>query len=109
MLTASHRIQRVDAPIIPTVAALVRDNPGTISLGQGVVNYGPPPQALQAIGPMADIGSNHKYQAVEGLATLHQALREQPDRATIENRCNTLIDEMTTLVDDLRHALPDTA
>ncbi len=42
-------------------------------------------------------------------AALHQALREQPDRATIETRCNTLIDEMTTLVDDLRHALPDTA
>mgnify|MGYP001273960159 FL=1 len=41
-------------------------------------------------------------------AALHQALREQADGAAIESCCNTLIDAMATLVDDLRHALPDT-
>ena len=32
-------------PIL-TVAELIRQNPGTISLGQGVVSYGPPPEAI---------------------------------------------------------------
>ena len=39
---AAARMAAVDMPIIPVIAGLVRDNPGTISLGQGVVNYGPP-------------------------------------------------------------------
>ena len=42
----SQRMEAVQAPVIPDVAALIRDTPGTISLGQGVVHYPPPPQAL---------------------------------------------------------------
>ncbi len=42
----SNRITAVQTPIIPVVAELIEANPGTISLGQGVVNYGPPPQAF---------------------------------------------------------------
>lgn len=42
----SARIAAVDVPIIPTIAAMVREFPGTISLGQGVVSYGPPPDSL---------------------------------------------------------------
>ena len=38
----SRRLQSVQAPIIPVIADLIRAHPGTISLGQGVVNYGPP-------------------------------------------------------------------
>ncbi|MBI5790336.1 MAG: response regulator [Rhodocyclales bacterium] len=41
-------------------------------------------------------------------ASLHEALRERSDRAAIDSRCNTLIDKMATLVDELRQALPDT-
>jgi PAS domain S-box-containing protein len=41
-------------------------------------------------------------------ASLHEALRERTDRAAIDSRCNTLIDKMATLVDELRQALPDT-
>ena len=64
----------VDAPIIPTIAALVRDNPGTISLGQGVVNYGPPQEAIEAIPRlMSDVQLN-KYQAVLGHPALIEAL-----------------------------------
>lgn len=39
----------VQAPIIPIVGRLIRETPGTISLGQGVVHYGPPPAALDAV------------------------------------------------------------
>ena len=63
---SSQRMLRVDTPIIPTIAALVRETPGTISLGQGVVNYGPPAAALEAIAPMTAEPFNHKYQAVTG-------------------------------------------
>ena len=39
----------VQAPIIPVIGGLIRQTPGTISLGQGVVHYGPPPAALDAV------------------------------------------------------------
>ena len=39
----------IQAPIIPIVGRLIRETPGTISLGQGVVHYGPPPAALDAV------------------------------------------------------------
>ena len=75
MKRSSLRMDRVDTPIIPTIAAMVRDNPGTISLGQGVVSYGPPADAVASLpGLMADVQLN-KYQAVSGYAPLVAALR----------------------------------
>ena len=77
MKRSAIRMAGVDTPIIPTIAALVRDNPGTISLGQGVVNYGPPAQAISALpGLMAD-GQLHKYQSVMGYAPLLDAIRHK--------------------------------
>ncbi|MGE0311971.1 MAG: aminotransferase class I/II-fold pyridoxal phosphate-dependent enzyme [Lautropia sp.] len=73
----SARLQAVDTPIIPTIAALVRNNPGTISLGQGVVNYGPPIDIGAALSPLADDPGLQKYQAVGGMSTLVAALREK--------------------------------
>ncbi|MFT3805125.1 MAG: aminotransferase class I/II-fold pyridoxal phosphate-dependent enzyme [Burkholderiaceae bacterium] len=64
----------VDMPIIPTIAALVREVPGTISLGQGVVHYPPPASALQAVGALADDPLLHRYQSVFGCAPLLEAL-----------------------------------
>ena len=73
----SRRIASVDTPVMPAIAALVRDNPGTISLGQGVVNYGPPAQALAALpGLMGDVGLN-KYQAIIGLPALLDAFTQK--------------------------------
>ena len=63
----SLRMDSVDAPIIPAIAALVRENPGTISLGQGVVNYGPPPEAITALPKLMDDINLNKYQAVFGM------------------------------------------
>ena len=77
MKRQSVRMDRVDSPIIPTIAALVRNNPGTISLGQGVVNYGPPTQAIAALpGLMAD-GQLHKYQSVSGILPLVDTFRQK--------------------------------
>ncbi len=73
----SRRLQSVQTPIIPVVAELIRDNPGTISLGQGVVNYAPPPQALAAIERFGADPANHKYQAAAGLPALVAALTQK--------------------------------
>ncbi|MGE0803301.1 MAG: aminotransferase class I/II-fold pyridoxal phosphate-dependent enzyme [Lautropia sp.] len=71
----AHRIAAVDLPIIPTIAAMVRANPGTISLGQGVVNYGPPVDVGAALAPLGADPALQKYQAVSGLPELIAALR----------------------------------
>jgi len=73
----SRRLQSVQTPIIPVVAEPIRDNPGTISLGQGVVNYTPPPQALAAINAFGADPTNHKYQSAAGLPTLVAALTQK--------------------------------
>lgn len=71
----SERLQRVQTPIIPVVAGLIRENPGTISLGQGVVGYGPPPEAIARISEFLADPDNHKYRPVQGIAPLIEALR----------------------------------
>ncbi len=78
----SNRMQAVQTPIIPVVAELIRRHPGTISLGQGVVHYGPPRQAIDAIETMLADPQNHKYHGVEGIAPLVQALGQ---KLTTEN------------------------
>ncbi len=74
---AAARIAAVDMPIIPVIAGLVRANPGTISLGQGVVNYGPPVDVAKALQPLREQPALQKYQAVSGLPELVVALREK--------------------------------
>ena len=71
----SERLQQVQTPIIPVVAALIRENPGTISLGQGVVGYGPPPEAIERISEFLRDPENHKYKPVQGIPQLVEALR----------------------------------
>jgi aspartate/methionine/tyrosine aminotransferase len=67
------RMLSVQTPIIPTVAALIRDNPGTISLGQGVAYYGPPPEAVDNISAFLVDPENHKYKPVQGVPQLVEA------------------------------------
>jgi aspartate/methionine/tyrosine aminotransferase len=66
----SNRLRAVQTPIIPAIADLIRSNPGTISLGQGVVNYGPPPIVTAEIERFLSAPDNHKYQATAGIAEL---------------------------------------
>ena len=63
----------VQSPVIPVVGTLIREHPGTISLGQGVVHYGPPPLALARIADFPAQSNYHKYQAVEGIPALLEA------------------------------------
>ncbi len=73
----SERMHDVQRPIIPVVGELIRQHPGTISLGQGVVHYGPPPAAIEGVqGFLAD-PQNHKYHSVEGIAPLVEALGQK--------------------------------
>ena len=71
---SSERMGRVQAPIIPVVAEWIRQNPGTISLGQGVVFYGPPPEIQIGIDQFFADAQNHKYKAVYGIPQLLAAI-----------------------------------
>jgi aspartate/methionine/tyrosine aminotransferase len=73
----ASRMAAVDAPIIPAIAELVRSNPSTISLGQGVVNYGPPEEAIKALPGLMGDTQLHKYQSVLGHAGLLDALTQK--------------------------------
>ncbi|MGY8823410.1 MAG: pyridoxal phosphate-dependent aminotransferase [Candidatus Latescibacterota bacterium] len=73
-LPQSRRMRAVQPPVIPHVAALIRQTPGTISLGQGVVHYPPPPQALEAVADFGGETSEHHYQSARGLPELQEAL-----------------------------------
>ena len=68
------RMQSVQSPIIPVVGELIRNNPGTISLGQGVAYYGPPPQAIESIQKFLANPENHKYSLVQGIPELLKAI-----------------------------------
>lgn len=68
------RTLAMQSPIIPIVGELVRGVPGTISLGQGVVYYGPPQQAADAIATFLADPANHRYGPVDGMPRLREAL-----------------------------------
>jgi aspartate/methionine/tyrosine aminotransferase len=71
----------VQAPIVPVIGQIIRQVPGTISLGQGVVHYGPPREAIEAARAALDDPATHEYQAGEGLpslvARIERKLREE--------------------------------
>lgn len=77
MMSVSLRLQSVQSPIIPVVGALVRDHPGAISLGQGVVNYGPPPECLAAVNEFFSDPENHKYKLVDGIPALRKLINQK--------------------------------
>lgn len=67
-------MQAVQSPIIPVIGQLIRSCPGTISLGQGVVCYGPPPEAMTFLPQFLAEPANHQYQPVQGIAPLLEAI-----------------------------------
>ncbi|MBD2386300.1 pyridoxal phosphate-dependent aminotransferase [Cylindrospermum sp. FACHB-282] len=74
MKSFTSRMQDVQSPIIPVVGELIKNSPGTISLGQGVVYYSPPPEALEMLPKFLAEPGNHLYKAVEGIPPLLTAL-----------------------------------
>jgi len=72
-LSPSRRAAGVQLPIVPTVAGWIAETPGTISLGQGVVHYGPPPEALASIPEFLRTAPHHRYIPDAGLPELRKA------------------------------------
>jgi len=70
----SRRLKAVQTPIIPVITDLIRAHPGTISLGQGVVNYGPPSGAAKETMRFLDEPANNKYQGVSGIPPLRERI-----------------------------------
>ncbi|BAY35055.1 aminotransferase class I and II (plasmid) [Nostoc carneum NIES-2107] len=74
MESLTSRMQAVQTPIIPVVGELITNSPGTISLGQGVVSYNPPPEAQEFLAKFLAEPTNNLYKAVEGIPPLVAAL-----------------------------------
>jgi aspartate/methionine/tyrosine aminotransferase len=73
----SARAAGVTIPIIPTVAGWTAETPGTISLGQGVVHYGPPRSALEAVPGFLSGFPHNRYVPDAGLPDLRKAFEEK--------------------------------
>ncbi|WP_392531482.1 pyridoxal phosphate-dependent aminotransferase [Nostoc sp. C117] len=74
MESLTSRMQGVQSPIIPVVGELIKNSPGTISLGQGVVFYSPPPEAIEFLPKFLTDAGNNLYKSVEGIPPLVTAL-----------------------------------
>ena len=70
----SWRMQDVQMPIIPWVGDLIRATPGTISLGQGIVDYAPPAAAHDALVRFCEEPARHKYQHELGIPELRERI-----------------------------------
>lgn len=74
-IQVSRRMQEVQSPMIPIVGQWIAQHPGTISLGQGVVHYGPPAEVSQAVAEaLAADPRIHRYGLVQGLPELIEAI-----------------------------------
>ena len=68
-------MDRVQAPIIPVIGGFIRESPGTISLGQGVVHYGPPVQAIDRVRAVLGLESTDDYGDGAGIPDLVERIR----------------------------------
>jgi aspartate/methionine/tyrosine aminotransferase len=83
VIAESQRLAAVQTPVIPIVGRWIAETPGTISLGQGIVSYGPPPDAVASLRTFPSTPSDHRYGDVEGQPALVAALE---DKLVRENR-----------------------
>ena len=74
MPLVSPRMRDVQMPVIPWVGDLIRSTPGTISLGQGVVDYAPPDAARGALARFCEEPDRHKYQHGLGIPELRERI-----------------------------------
>ena len=73
----TSRMQAVQPAIVPAIAELARQTPGTISLAQGVVWYGPPPAAVEALAGLRPDPAVHRYGPVTGEPELVEAIEQK--------------------------------
>ena len=71
----NSRMNQVQSPLIPVIGELIEANPGTISLGQGVVAYPPPDQAISSLQSFLAQPNNHLYQPVAGIKPLIEKIK----------------------------------
>ena len=83
---SSRRMRSVQAPVIPIISNLIRETPATISLGQGVVYYGPPRSAMEKLSDFGKSIEHHKYGPVAGIPELLTGLQK---KLIMENNINT--------------------
>jgi len=74
-MVPSRRMQAVQSPIIAVVGELIRDNPGTISLGQGISFYPPPEEAIHRMSQAFIDPVVHRYTHVAGIEPLRVKLK----------------------------------
>ena len=74
---SSARLQEVQDPIIRIVGEWTRAHPGTISLGQGIVFYGPPDRSKERIQDFWQEPRLHGYQKEDGMPELLRLIREK--------------------------------
>jgi aspartate/methionine/tyrosine aminotransferase len=73
----SRRLAAVQPPVIPIVGRWTAETPGTISLGQGIVSYGPPTEVVDSVRSFGSNLSDHRYGPVEGLPALVSAIESK--------------------------------
>ena len=71
------RMESVQTPVIPVVADLISQTPGTISLGQGVVYYGPPDSAIERLQQLQAANGIHKYGNTAGIQELRELIKNK--------------------------------
>ncbi len=76
-MKSSQRMDAVQTPIIPIIGQLIKDNPGTISLAQGVVYYDPPPEAFDKVAAFGKDASDHRYGPVQGIPDLIRIIEKK--------------------------------
>ena len=74
MIGQSRRLAAVQTPVIPIVGRWIAETPGTLSLGQGMVAFGPPDEAIAAAREFGAAADDHRYGPVEGLPPLVAAV-----------------------------------
>jgi aspartate/methionine/tyrosine aminotransferase len=67
----------VQAPIVAVIGDIIRQCPGTISLGQGVVHYGPPQAAVDVAREALSNPDTHAYAEGAGSRALIGAIEEK--------------------------------
>src|SRR5262245_28536597 len=74
---AASRMDAIQAPIVAVIGDMIRQYPGTISLGQGVVHYGPPPAAVEVARQALSNPDTHAYQDGAGNRALIGAIEDK--------------------------------
>ena len=67
----------IQEPIVAVIGDMIRQYPGTISLGQGVVHYGPPPGAVAIARDAIANPDTHVYQDGSGNRALLGAIEDK--------------------------------